>query len=74
MTLTTLTLLAWYASGVYSFIYWWTAEFDFTIEHLPFAVVIGGLGPIAWLLGRNIHGKENHRPTVIIKRKRTTNE
>lgn len=57
--------MCWYLSGVSSFVYWWTTEYDLTFEDLCGAFLIGMIGPFAFVLGFAIHSKKGK--TVIIK-------
>lgn len=58
----------WYISGVASFIYFWTTDHDFTSNEVGLALCIGILGPIAIMVGREIHGKGTN--VIISKRDR----
>ena len=64
----TLIIITWYVIGVVSFIYWWTEDYDFSHNELPLAVITGVLGPIAFLMGWTMHGKNPSKP-IINKRK-----
>ena len=60
----------WYAVGLYSFVWWWTQENDFTSNDIFLMLWVGLLGPGTWLMGWGIHGIKNGRSkTVFIKRK-----
>jgi len=64
--------LVWWLSGVVSFVYWWTREYDITIADLVMALLVGGcLGPIAWIVGWSIHGGDSR---VIMRKKRKSND
>ena len=65
MITTILLITAWYISGVASFIYWWTSEFDFTTAQIHICSFMGMLGPIAMIAGFIIH--RNGMKSVIIK-------
>ncbi len=60
--------LAWWASGTWGFIYWWTNEFDLKSNDLVFGLFMGYLGPVAWLVGHGIHGRTN--PSRVLKARR----
>ena len=58
----------WLASGIASFIYWWTWDYDFTTKDLfPFAFA-ALMGPISFAVGAMIHGGGSN--TTIIKRRK----
>lgn len=71
ITLIIISLIAWYLSGVFSFIYWWRHDYDFTTEFIPFACFIGFTGPMAFFVGWSIHGNRDIKePKIIFPRKR----
>lgn len=51
-----LFIVLWYISGVASFIYWWTKSHDLTATDMVFALFVGLIGPIAFIMGAQIHG------------------
>ena len=58
-TSTALILIAiWWAIGYQSFKYWWTKDFDFKSSDRSTALLIGVLGPLCFLLGGMIHGRD----------------
>lgn len=57
-------ILIWYIIGLFSFIYWWTRDYNFTTKELPTCLFASILGPITFLVGAGIHGK------IVIFRKR----
>lgn len=61
-----LIILLWYLIGFFSFVYWWTRDFDFTTKELYQAMVCGFLGIITWFIGMSIHSKGE---TILKKRK-----
>ena len=61
-------LAAWFFSGLASFIYWWTQEFDFETSDIWFAILMAWIGPIAFLIGAVCHTPSG-RPKVLIKRR-----
>lgn len=61
--------LAWWASGVAGFVYWWTSENDLTWGDLAAGTFIGAcLGPLAWLVGWAMY--RDDRSQVLIRRRR----
>lgn len=70
MTLEIILLLLWYISGVASFIYWWTSEYDLTGKELVLGLCVGAAGPLVWPMGRIIHGKPSKKQPIIFKKKR----
>lgn len=62
-----LFLAAWYLSGVGSFIWWWTKDYNFGPTEAFMSIFIGLVGPIAFFLGWVIHGDKP--TTVLIKRR-----
>lgn len=63
-----LCVIAWYVSGVLSFIYWWTRDFDFTSNDVAMALSIGVFGPITFIYGWGIHHKSADK-VILRKRK-----
>lgn len=59
----------WCLVGTAGFVYWWTAEYDLTVATTFFAVLLGILGPLAWIVGWGIHGDRGEDRVVIHKRK-----
>jgi hypothetical protein len=68
ITLSAIAVL-WYASGLISFTYWWTKDYDLTPSILPFAMIAGAMGPAAFVLGCLIHSESSR---VLIKRRTPT--
>lgn len=66
--ITLLLILAWYFSGVGSFIFWWTSQHDFTTGEMVLAGMMGIAGPIAFIIGSVIHSRMDER--VLIKRRK----
>lgn len=53
-------VILWFYSGYKSFVYWWTKDFDFTTNDIGTAIFAGLVGPLAYLMGMNIHGKKKN--------------
>jgi hypothetical protein len=66
MGIVILCFCIWYISGVASFIYWWTKDFDFTSGEALTAAGMGFCGPFAYQIGYSIHNKSDN---VIIKKR-----
>ena len=64
--------IVWWGLGVTGFVYWWTKEYDLTLTECFGAFFCGVLGPIAWIVGKGIHGKSTGRPPWIVMRKRAS--
>lgn len=47
--------ICWYGVGVFGFIYWWTSEYDLDTTEFAMALIIGIIGPLAFLFGWMIH-------------------
>lgn len=62
--------IIWYAIGVFSFIYWWTKDYDFTPSEIPMALGAGLAGVFTFWLGYCIHGKLESNWIIVKKRKR----
>lgn len=65
--------IIWYAIGLYCFQYWWRRDFDLTSDWFLIFVwlVIGLVGPIAWLMGSFLHGEpEQTKPVILLKKKK----
>lgn len=67
-----LGIISWYLSGVFSFIYWWTSDYDYRGTDIPITLLMGIAGPIAFLMGWCIHSKKNTR--VLIKMRANKNQ
>ena len=63
-----ITGVIWYICGIRGFVYWWTTEWDFTINKVGVCLFVGISGPLAWLIGYFIHGSKKE-PKILIKRK-----
>jgi hypothetical protein len=60
----------WWVSGVASFCFWWTREYDLTLSRLWDAACIGVSGPIAFVVGWLIFGPPSNRPSIVLIRSR----
>lgn len=58
--------ILWYLSGICSFIYWWTKTEDLTFGYALASLYIGLAGPLAFLIGMLLHGKE----IILIKKRK----
>lgn len=63
-----LLCILWYISGVASFVYWWTKDYDFSASEILLAALSGGYGPIAFIIGYTIHGTNTDKK-VLLKRR-----
>jgi len=70
MIIIILCVIAWYVIGVLGFIYWWTTDFDYTLEELGLSLAMGLGGPLIWIIGFSIHKKSS----VIIKSRKKVKE
>ncbi len=59
-------VLIWYFVGAASFVFWWTKDFDMTVSYIPIVIVVGLVGPIAFLVGYAMHGKGKEK--VLFKK------
>jgi hypothetical protein len=64
-----IALLTWYLLGLWSFVHWWTSQNDLTTDDISLAIIVGFLGPIAYLSGWIIHGRNKVKTILITKRK-----
>lgn len=62
--------LAWYVIGVLSFIFWWTKDYNITVFEVPLTLLIGIIGPIAFLIGWVVHGDMSYKDSKILIKKR----
>ena len=67
--LITVLAICWYVSGICSFIYWWTKEYDFRSDDISTALFVGIIGILAWLVGWFILGSNSNNYKVIIKKR-----
>jgi hypothetical protein len=62
-----LGFICWWVCGTCSFIFWWTNEFDLSVQDFFFSICIGlVLGPLAYPVGYVNHGI--HSNTLIKRR------
>jgi hypothetical protein len=50
-----LVFIAWYLMGIASFLFWWSREFNIITNDLFMSLIVGVLGPTAWMLGYIMH-------------------
>jgi hypothetical protein len=64
-------ILVWYFIGIISFVYWWTSDNNLTTHELSLMFSVGIIGPIAFLVGYDIHYKNRikNKPLTIIKKR-----
>ena len=67
LLLISLAFAVWYVSGVLSFIFWWTSEYDLTASEVVLALLCGILGPVSFFIGWCLHVDDE---TVLIKRRK----
>jgi len=60
--------LAWYLIGISGFVFWWTHDYDFTLNDVPLAMAAGIIGPVSFLAGYKIHGDTSKTNMIIIKK------
>ena len=53
-----LIVLVWWLLGMRSFIFWWDKQFDFSKKEYGLCFMVGFIGPLAFLVGWHIHGKD----------------
>jgi hypothetical protein len=61
-------VVLWLASGAGSFIYWWTRQYDLTMNDVPLLVINALNGPFAFLVGWILHPSDKP-PTVLIRKR-----
>lgn len=64
-------ILLWLIVGATGFIYWWTREYDLTVDEIIIVIMVSIAGPISWLYGYFIHGKRSKKSEqkFLLKRK-----
>jgi hypothetical protein len=63
--------ILWWATGIASFIFWWTHDYDLEVADFIFALSFGGMaGRIEFVIGWFIHGNKGSIRRVILKRRR----
>lgn len=73
-------MLLWWLSGVASYIFWWTKDYDLSLSDLYFSFGVGVIGPLAFPIGWDVHGRtpkreektSQRRPPFILIHKRGT--
>lgn len=63
-------LIIWYILGVLGFIHWWTHDNPLYTKDLFAAFIIGLMGPLSFIAGYCIHGREG-RP--LLKQRESKN-
>jgi hypothetical protein len=63
-----LGVILWGGIGAGSFIYWWTTDWDLTTNEIPLIFISLLIGPLAWPIGRDIHG-DNRKPHTFVNRR-----
>jgi len=69
MVLMIILLVLWYLSGVASFIFWHTKNWDLMVEELPLVFMAGIGGPLIFLVGWYNFGYDPKPPKVLIRRR-----
>lgn len=67
MTYIIVAIGLWMLIGAFSFLYWWTREYDFKTSELGLLMVMSIAGIFAWFIGREVHGGGAY---TIFKRRR----
>jgi hypothetical protein len=62
-----LFLFFWWMCGIFSYIHWWTNEYDLDVGTLGFSFIIGIIGPLAYIIGYFIHSDTSN--TILIKKR-----
>lgn len=62
-----LIILGWGLIGVFSFVFWWTKDYDFTSSDILAALLCGIIGPVAFLICGISHFGVKER--VIMKKR-----
>lgn len=68
MLINYILVISWLVSGAICFIYWWTTEFDYTINQIPLTILLSISGPLAFFFGSFIHNDKKSK-IIISKRK-----
>lgn len=63
-----LLTLVWLAIGAWSFVHWWTTQFDFTRADIPWVCLLALLGPLAYPVGWTLHHSNARKPIVPVSR------
>lgn len=58
--------LVWWSVGAWSFVHWWTTEYDLKSSEIAAVVIIGFIGPLAYPAGWSIHSRKSR---VLVKKK-----
>jgi TctA family transporter len=61
-------LVAWYLTGVVSFIYWWTTKYNLEVRDLVMTLMMGVFGPIVFIIGFSTD--ETLKEKVLIKKRK----
>jgi len=54
----------WLVSGTTGFIYWWTRQHNYTNKDICLSLFVSIIGPLAWIVGKNIHSDRPIHPFV----------
>lgn len=63
-------LTLWYIAGITGFIYWYTTEFNLKEDDIPMMLMLGFIGPVAWIIGYLLHGRPNKGSSIVIKKRK----
>ena len=50
-------IITWVLCGVFGFIYWWTTEYDLTVNEIHLIIFSACMGPISLIVGYIVHKK-----------------
>lgn len=69
--MTFLYLMIWWTVGMASASFWSTVDHDLKVKDLHLVVLLGVLGPVAFLIGAAIHLSHNKKlvETVLIRKR-----
>lgn len=51
-----LCVALWLVVGFFCFVFWWTQDYDFTVNEIPTALIVSAGGPLAFFVGLGLHG------------------
>ena len=69
-TMAWLAVAAWYASGVWSHIYWLRNQYDYETKDVPTSLFTGLVGPFAFWVGWTVYGDAPKSKSKPLLRKR----
>ncbi len=71
MTMIILLTCFWLILGAFGHIYWWTKDFDYTTNMIPFTICVSiFLGPLSLIVGYIVHTNASSTTTTLFNKRK----